>query len=92
MDFLDILTSQLADPFRIGLLIALALTASNTAAVTGTYLPLLMGVVFVAVLIPMTLGAASPDKTTAIAIGLVSNAIILGLILAAIRVYRRLTR
>lgn len=93
MSFMDMLTAQLMDPFRIGLLIALVFTAANTASATGTYIPLLFGAVFVAILIPTTLAAAStPDKTSAIAIGLLSNAIILAIILGARELYRRLSK
>lgn len=78
----DILTSQLMDPFRIGLLVALVYTARNTAAQVGQLLPVLFGIVFVAVLIPMTLGNAAGDRTTAIAVGVLSNAIIVAIVWA----------
>lgn len=78
----DMLTSQLVDPFRIGLLIAMVYTAKNTAAQAGQLIPVLLGIVFVAVLIPMTLGSANADRTTAIGVGLLSNAIIVGIVWA----------
>lgn len=77
---LDLLTAQLTDPFRIGLLIAMVYTARNTAAQAGLVIPVLLGIVFVAVLIPMTMGSTTPDRTGAIATGLLSNAIIVGIV------------
>lgn len=88
---LDILTSQIADPFRIGLLIAMVYTARNTAAQAGQYLPVLFGIIFVAVLIPMTLGSAT-DRTTAIAVGLLSNAVIVGVVWAIWEIIVRFRR
>ncbi|MGE0283300.1 MAG: hypothetical protein AB7P20_22145 [Rhizobiaceae bacterium] len=92
MGVLDILASQLVEPFRIGLLIALTLTAANTAQAVGRLVPTVLGLIFVAVLIPMTLGSAGADRLTAIIVGLFSNAIILAVILAAHALYRRLTQ
>jgi len=92
MGVLDILAAQLVEPFRIGLLIALTLTAANTAQAMGRLIPTLLGLIFVAVLIPITLGSAGADRLTAILVGLVSNAIILALILAAVALYHRLTQ
>lgn len=92
MGVMEILSGQLTDLFRIGLLVALVVTTANTAAVTGNYLPLLLGAAFVAVLIPTTLRADSPDKMTEVLVGLVSNAIIVGAILAAKAIYQRLSQ
>lgn len=93
MSIIELLTSQLLDPFRIGLLIALMLTTRQTAAHTGIWLPLALGAVFVAVLIPTTLAAPPADFTTAIVIatGLAANVIILAVILAALSLWSRLT-
>ena len=57
MPWLDILKSQLMDPFRIALLIALVFTMWRNRAVTGTVVPLLAGMLFVAVIIPATISA-----------------------------------
>ena len=51
MTLTDLFLAQLADPFRIGLLIALIATTQRTVAATGKVIPLLAGIVFVAVLI-----------------------------------------
>ncbi|MDH2328416.1 hypothetical protein QCN27_16300 [Cereibacter sp. SYSU M97828] len=76
---MDLLISQLTDPFRIGLLVALVLTTLRNAAISGVIVPLLAGIVFVAVIIPVTMeGGADPIR---IAVGLASNAIILAVVL-----------
>jgi hypothetical protein len=80
---IDLVISQLADPFRIGLLIALVVTMQRTAAVTGRVIPLLAGVVFVAVMLPTTMPSATVGLRDAILAGLVSNVIILLPVLAA---------
>ena len=76
----DLLISQLTDPFRIGLLVAMVYTARNTAAQAGQVAPVIFGLIFVAVLIPMTLGAGGIDKTTAMIVGPLSNAVIAAVI------------
>ena len=52
MEFVNILISQLADPFRIGLLVALLFTAQSSSGALNRWLPIGLGLVFVAVLIP----------------------------------------
>ncbi len=47
--------AQLSDPFRIALSIGLVLTMLRTEGVSGRWIPLLAGVVFIAVLIPVTM-------------------------------------
>jgi len=79
---LDLVLSQLTDLFRIGLLIGLVYTMHRTAAVTGRVLPLVLGVVFVAVMLPATMPGTSVSLTDAILAGLVSNTIILLPVLA----------
>ena len=92
MALIDLLLSYLLDPFRIGLLIALALTTASTAAHTGRVVPLALGLVFVAVLIATTTGAAETGLSRAIGVGILANAIILGVILAAQAIWFRLSR
>jgi hypothetical protein len=82
MPYAEVFLSQLTDPFRIGLLVVLAITAFNTAAHTGLVLPLVLGAVFVAVLIPTTLGDGGGDWMIPTAVGLVSNALILAIVVA----------
>jgi hypothetical protein len=81
---IDIVFSQLIDPFRIGLIFFLLLTAIRTRANMGLMMPLAMGVIFIAILIPLTTAAASTvPRFSAIGFGVVSNAVILAIFLAA---------
>jgi hypothetical protein len=86
----DLIQSQLMDPFRIGLIVALVFTMFRTRAATGTVLPLALGVVFVAVILPSTQPSGSVPLIQAVLAGLVSNAIILGIVLALAVIIRRL--
>ena len=89
---IDLVLSQLTDLFRIGLMIALVVTMRRTSAVTGRVLPLALGVVFVAVMLPSTLARGSASLTDAILVGLVSNLIILLPALAVTTLVGRLRR
>lgn len=89
---MDLVFSQLTDLFRIGLIVALVVTMFRTSAVTGRVLPLALGVVFVAVIVPTTLSSGSASLTDAILAGLASNLIILVLVLAVVALVARLRR
>lgn len=88
----ELVISQLSDLFRIGLIIALVVTTLRNAAVTGRVLPLVLGVVFVAVMLPTTMPKGSASVAEAILAGLISNTIILVLALAATLLISRLRR
>lgn len=85
---LDLINTQLTDPFRIVLLIALFSTMLRTRAATGTYLPLIAGAVFVAVILPLTLSNGG-DLITAVLAGIVANVTILAIILAVWTIYQK---
>lgn len=87
---IELIQSQLADPFRIGLILALVVTMYRTQAATGTLLPLAAGVVFVAVILPSTGIGGGADLTQAVLAGILSNLIILGIVLALAALVRRL--
>jgi hypothetical protein len=87
---IDLIQSQLLDPFRIGLIVALVFTMYRTQAATGTLLPLALGVLFVAVILPSTQGSGTASLTDAVLAGIVSNLIILGIVLALAVIIRRL--
>ena len=89
---IDLMLSQLTDLFRIGLLIALVITMLRTSAVTGRALPLVMGVLFVAVILPTTMPSGTASVSDAILAGLISNSLITGLIIAVAAVFTRLRR
>ena len=86
----DLIQSQLMDPFRIGLIVALVFTMYRTRAATGTLLPLALGVMFVAVILPTTSPKPGQALTDAVLAGLVSNLIILAIVLALAVIVRRL--
>lgn len=87
---IDLIQSQLFDPFRIGLIAALVVTMLRTRAATGTVLPLALGVVFVAVILPSTNPQAGVALTDAVLAGIASNLIILAIVLALASAWRRL--
>ncbi|HEY6917731.1 MAG TPA: hypothetical protein VI412_00620 [Tabrizicola sp.] len=86
----ELIQSQLMDPFRIGLIVALVITMFRTRAATGSAIPLALGVVFVAVIIPSTQPTGAASLTEAVLAGVVSNLIILGIVLALAMIVRRL--
>jgi hypothetical protein len=89
---IDLVILQLTDPFRIGLIIALVVTMQRTAAVTGRFIPLILGIVFVAVMLPTTMPSSTVSVKDAIFAGLVSNVIILLPVLAAAWLIARLRK
>lgn len=82
--------SQLADPFRFGLLIALVITMLRTQTATGTFVPLALGAVFVAVILPVT-AQVKPMQPLwqVVGAGLLANAILLAIIMAAWTLFQR---
>jgi len=92
MTLTDLLLSQLLDPFRLGLIVALLYTAIRNQAATGMALPLAAGVAFVAIILPTTigLGAAEPLGLWAVVgVGVVANAILLALAYGVWQIARR---
>ena len=87
---IDLVLAQLMNPLRIGLIVALVFTMYRTQAATGTVLPLVLGVIFVAVILPSTQGSGATSLTEAVMAGIVSNLIILGIVLALAVIVRRL--
>ncbi len=85
-----LIETQLLDPLRIGLIVGLVITMLRTRAATGTVLPLVAGVVFVAVLLPLTNAPVGVSLMQAVLAGIVSNAVILGIVLALAQLIRRL--
>lgn len=90
---LETLMSQFVDPFRLGLVFFLFLTALRTRTATGLLMPLAFGVVFVAILIPLTTGAHAVNGTSALAVaiatGVVANAVILAVYLGVWSLWNR---
>lgn len=88
---LELLQAQLTDPFRIVMLIALVYVWDRNRHGGPSLLPLAAGYVFVAVLLALTMGAPG-QPVPGILAGLVSNAIILAVVLAAWAIWQRLRR
>lgn len=86
----DLLLEQITDPFRIGLLFFLLLTTRQTAAATGTVLPLLAGVTFIAILIPMTLTSDAGDWWMRVVAGLAVNCAVMLILILAFGAYDRM--
>lgn len=91
---MDIILQQLVDPFRIGMVFFLLLTAQRTQAAMGMVTPLALGVLFVAALIPLTIQGerfpAFEDKLVAFGYGVISNTVILAVCLAGWHVMRKM--
>lgn len=92
MELLDVFVAQLSDPFRIGLLVALLATQIRTEAVTGRALPLALGAVFVAAMIPIAMPSGTVGLPAAVLVGLATNALILAVLLVGWTMIRRLRR
>lgn len=88
--FIDLVTAALTDPFRIALILGLVITQARTAALTGTLLPLALGVAFVAVIIPTTFGYEESLGLPLVAgAGAAANLVLLAVALVARRLWAR---
>jgi len=84
MEVSDLILAQLADPLRMGLLVALLFFAANSRGVLNRWLPIALGLAFVAVLIPTAMASDTTEPVTAqIGVGFLSNAMIVGIMLFA---------
>lgn len=89
----QILLEQLTDPFRIALIVGLVYTMYRTRAQTGTLVPLAAGVLFVAVMLPMTMGTGEGRSMgQAVGLGLVANLGILAVVMGVWQAVLRLRR
>lgn len=85
----ELFLSLLTDPLRIGLCLALVYTMRRTRAQTGTWLPLALGVAFLAVMLPVTRGVMGAPLLPAILGGALVNAIWVAVALAGFAVWDR---
>lgn len=93
MDVIHLIVVQLADPFRIGLLVALLFIAANNSGILNRSLPIGLGLIFVAVLIPTAMASEEVEPVTAqIGVGLVSNAIVVSILLFAEALFEKIRR
>lgn len=91
MDFLlEIFMRQLFDPFRIGLLLFLVVTTVRNSHATGFAIPLVLGIAFVAVLIPSAMGQDKAGLLPEIGVGIAVNLAWAAAMLGAWALLRRL--
>lgn len=76
MDISALLVEQFTDIFRLGLLAGLIYTTERTRHQTGVLLPLIAGVVFVAIIIPATMPKPGISLWQAAGVGIAVNAVI----------------
>lgn len=76
MDTTALMVTQFTDIFRLGLLAGLIYTTERTRQQTGVLLPLIAGVVFVAVIIPATMPRSDVPLLQATITGLFVNAVV----------------
>ncbi len=87
---IDLIETQLMDPLRIGLIVGLVITMYRTRAASGSLLPLGFGVLFVAVILPVSNPKPGITLTDAVLAGLVTNIVILAIVLGLAVIVRRL--
>ena len=80
MDIQALLVEQFTDIFRLGLLAGLIYTTERTRQQTGVLLPLIAGIVFVAVIIPSTMPKAGVSLWQAVGTGIAVNAVIVAVL------------
>ena len=78
---LETMGEQIIDPFRIGMLFFLVMTARNTVRATGTWIPLAAGILFVAVIIPLTFSPNESNFWPQVVTGLATNVMIVAAVL-----------
>lgn len=88
MDYVSLFTTQITDIFRLGLLAGLIYTTMRTRGQTGILLPLVAGIVFVAVIIPTTITKSNVDVASAVGVGIVVNAVIVAVMWFALSTFR----
>ena len=76
MEITTLLLQQFTDVFRLGLLVGLIYTTVRTRQQTGVVVPLLAGVIFVAVIIPSTMPVSGVSFWQAVISGLAVNAVV----------------
>lgn len=89
MDISTLLVEQFTDIFRLGLLAGLIYTTERTRQQTGVLVPLLAGVIFVAIIIPATMPKPGVSLWVAAATGLAVNAVIVAVFWLAWQAFSR---
>lgn len=92
MEITTLMLQQATDIFRLGLLAGLIFTTERTRLQTGVVLPLIAGVIFVAIIIPATMPQPGVNMWLAVSTGLFVNAIIVALLWLGWQAYDRAKR
>jgi hypothetical protein len=92
MDISALMVQQFTEIFRLGLLVGLIYTTERTRHQTGVLIPLIAGVIFVAIIIPSTMPVAGVPLWQAVTSGLVVNAVIVSVFWFAWQAYSNLRR
>jgi hypothetical protein len=92
MEISALLVEQFTDVFRLGLLAGLIYTTERTRQQTGVMLPLVAGVVFVAIIIPATMPKPGVGLWQAAATGIAVNAVIVAVMWLAWQAFSRSRR
>jgi hypothetical protein len=87
MEITTLLLQQFTDVFRLGLLVGLIYTTVRTRQQTGVLVPLLAGVIFVAVIIPSTMPVSGVSYLQAVTTGIFVNAVVVAVFWFAWRAY-----
>lgn len=90
LPIIALIQTQLLDPLRIGLIVGLVLTMYRTRATSGMLLPLALGVVFLAVILPVSNPKPGTTLTDAVLTGFASNLVILAIVMGLSVIVRRL--
>lgn len=90
LPLIALIQTQIVDPLRIGLILGLVITMYRTRATNGMLLPLALGVVFVAVILPLSNPGRETALPEAVLAGLVSNLVLLAIVRGLSVIVRRL--
>jgi len=92
MAWSDILLTQLIDPFRIALIVGLGWMTLRLRQNSGVLMPLLIGTLFFAVMLPTTLPISGAQRQIQMATGVAANAIILTVLIGIWLLLQRFRR
>ena len=92
MEITTLILQQSTDIFRLGLLAGLIYTTERTRLQTGVVLPLVAGVIFVAIIIPATMPRTDVSLWLAASTGIFVNAVIVGLMWLGWQLYDKSKR
>ena len=92
METSSLLLQQFTDVFRLGLVAGLIYTTERTRQQTGVLVPLLAGIVFIAIIIPATMPRPEVSLWQAATTGIAVNAVLTAVFWLAWQAYSRTRR